>query len=162
MPARTQTTLAELGQKVFYYRQAGEKMTDIGDLLGVSVPVVRRAYQAFIEHCRDVGALEPRDIATELELQRLDEIIKNFWIEATIGQDAIAARTVMTAIMNRAKIQRLDQLDVGDQAAVQQILVVGQSQAEFLRALQSARQPELAGAQTDNEVVAGTVEEELV
>jgi hypothetical protein len=139
---------------------AGDSLYDIAEHLGVTVAVATKAYKAYSTAAARDGDPHDRTIATEVELARLDELMKAYWLDATQGGDKAAAKVVLDTINARIKLQKLDQLEARDGATLHQILVIGQNQAEFIRSLESGRKA-LAGPPPDNEIVSGTVEEEL-
>jgi hypothetical protein len=154
------TTYAELGEKVFHYRMAGDSIEEIADRLKMKPQTISRSLEAYNRYVAEERAHD-KDSAAELELARLDRLIQCWWLDATQGQDFRAAQTVLAAIDRRVKIQHLDQLDASNPTDLQQILVIGQSQADFIRALEAGRRPALGSAETDNGIVPGTVEAEL-
>lgn len=149
----------ELGRKVFHYRMAGDDIYDIADRLGVTIPIAMRAFREYANVVARDGDPEDRRAAVELEVTRLDTLMQAWWQDATVGGDVRAAKIVLDTIVTRAKLQQLDKADVSDPQILQQVLIVGQNQAEFIKALQEGRA--LGRGPDDNEIVEGTVEQEL-
>jgi hypothetical protein len=70
----------------------------------------------------------------------LDALQSGFWQKAMAGDDK-SATVVINTIIQRSKLQGLDQIDPRDTHAVTNILVLGEDRAAFIEALQQGRKP---------------------
>lgn len=171
---------ADLGRKIYYYRLAGELMADIADRLDINVLEATKLHREYVIELATAPKLS-RDEVIAMESDRLDQLMHAHWHAATqehkvpmkvkisreeeeielvdMPPDINEAKLVLEVMKQRSKLHGLEVIDPKDQTTVQQILIVGASQASFLADLQAGQQSLPSGDQ-DN-VIEGELDDGL-
>ena len=158
----------DLAKKVYHYRMAGESIPDIAEKLGLDLRTTAKLQRAYSKRLIRYDA---STTTKAMELDRMDALMASHWPiatqhhqrEAVVGSgpnahiemitappDVQSAKLVLEVIKQRSRLMGWDVPDPVDHNTIQNILIVGNSQREFLEALE-------AGRQTQENVLEGQV-----
>lgn len=123
---------------VYHLRRGGLSFPEIADRLDLSYSEVMTSYLAFQKKAIAEFGSEERKSMTMLEVDRLDTLQRAVWDQAMMG-DQKAIATVLQIINTRTKLLGLDQLTIQDTATLQNVLIIGEAQKDFIDALNNGR-----------------------
>lgn len=166
--------------RVYHYRQAGESFAQIGAKLGIKPAKASRLYDAYVEGLNKYISAPDHKAALAEELRRIDTLQAAHWYLATeehevpmvvgrgenarvemteVGPDINSAKFVLDLMKHRADLLQLKLPNPTDHQSMQKVLIVSQSAADFLNALQEGQRGTLTSGHPDN-VIVGEVETE--
>jgi hypothetical protein len=145
---------AELNQRIYHYKRAGDSFEEIAAKLEMSSADVVRGFRKYMTDLVSEVPLSEREHATALELERLDQLMKPFYAAGVEGEKE-GAEVYLKISAQRHKLLKLDQPTPDDLNGRQQIIVVTGTKEEFEQALREGQMRQVAGPSRDD----GTDEE---
>lgn len=137
-------------ERVYHYRRAGESFQEIAKTLEMSTAEVIRAYREYMRSMVAEYSLHERDFIVVSELDRLDQLMKPFYVAGTEGERE-GAEVYLKIAAHRAKLLRLDQPTPEELKGHTQVIVVTGSKEEFEAALLEGQQRQVAGPARDDD-----------
>lgn len=139
---------------VYHLRKAGYSFQEIARMTDRTVPACMNDYREYQNELAKELSLNEREAMTLLELGRLDDLQKVFYVCALQG-DIKALEGVLKIMTHRMKLGGLDQVNPVNPHQAANIIMVGGSQEEFIEALRHGR------AQMEGKPASDTLEGEI-
>jgi len=133
----------DVAQRIYHLRKIGETFPDIRkyldhDGIELSLSQVVGLFRGFQKSLAQAYGPEDREQLLGMELERLDELQKAWWNEAT--QEVAAAKLVLDISKQRSRLLGLDIPDGTDKNVQQTVLIIGDDKRSFMEALQQGKE----------------------
>ena len=135
--------------QIYHAKLAGFNFDEISERFGVTADEAIALYRKRVVQASKLFHGNDREMVKQIELDRLDELQKPFYLAATSG-DLKSAEYVLKVIAMRMKLHQLDQSVVDSASEMSRVLIVGGTQAEFLEALKQGRNQGMAGSSPED------------
>lgn len=125
-------------EQIYHLKKAGRSFREIAKEVDLPAAACMKLYSSYMTELAQGISSEQRDIDLQMELERLDALHNAYWDHAISG-DLKAAEFVLKVGAQRGKFQKFDALSPTDTQQIANILVVGGTKEDFIKALAEGR-----------------------